>query len=84
MLDLVHMHCAVNTKLINVPNGVNRNENGNVKLGPYKIPLLNFESRVLREYLIENMRYFINDRYSLFNKNALSMRKGVNFINGYN
>lgn len=62
MLDLVYMHCAPNAKLIEaVPDGVYRDENGEVKLGPYKFPLLNFGSRALREYLIENMRYFIRE-----------------------
>ena len=62
MLDLVYMHCSPNAKLItDVPDGVNRDENGNVELGPYKIPMINFNSRALRNYLIENMRYFIRE-----------------------
>ena len=62
MMDLVYYHCSPNAKIINdVPDGVVRKENGEIDLGVWNFPKLNFASRALREYLIENMRYFIRE-----------------------
>lgn len=60
MMDLVYFHCSPNAKIISdVPDGVMRKENGEIDLGEWNFPKLNFKSRALREYLIENMRYYI-------------------------
>lgn len=62
MLDLVYLHCSPNAKVIaDVPDGILRDGNGLPKLGTWNFPLLNFESRALRDYLIENMRYFVRE-----------------------
>ncbi len=62
MYDLVFLHCSPNAKLIErIPNGVKRNENGELKLNHYNFAVLNYDSKELREYLIENMRYFIRE-----------------------
>lgn len=62
MMDLVYFHCSPNAKIISdVPDGVMRKENGEIDLGEWNFPKLNFESRALREYLIENMRYYIRE-----------------------
>lgn len=62
MMDLVYFHCAPNAKIItDVPDGIVRNAKGEIELGEWNFPRLNFENRALREYLIENMRYFIRE-----------------------
>lgn len=62
MTDLVYYHCAPNAKLISdVPDGVVRNEKGEIELGEWNFPLLNFKSRALRDYLIKNMLFFVRD-----------------------
>ena len=62
MMDLVYFHCAPNAKIIqDVPDGVIRKENGEVALGDWNFPKLNFESRALRDYLIENMRFWVRE-----------------------
>ncbi|MBR4873215.1 MAG: alpha-glucosidase C-terminal domain-containing protein, partial [Clostridia bacterium] len=60
MFDLVYMHCGPNAVFIKEhPDFVKRDENGNVMLTVYNFPIINFESEGLREYLYENMTYFV-------------------------
>lgn len=60
MMDLVYFHCAPNAKIItDVPDGIERDDDGRPVTGRWGFPLLNFKSRALKDYLIENMRYYI-------------------------
>ena len=60
MFDLVYMHCGPNAVFIkDHPDFVKRDENGNVMLTVYNFPIINFESEGLREYLYDNMTYFV-------------------------
>ena len=62
MLDLVYLHCGPKANLIEEhPDFVMRDENGNVKNGPWLFPALNFDNPNLREYLWGNMEYFIRE-----------------------
>lgn len=62
MLDLVYLHCGPKANLIaEHPDFVMRDENGNVKNGPWLFPALNFDNPNLREYLWGNMEYFIRE-----------------------
>ncbi|MBO5224700.1 MAG: hypothetical protein J6C23_09345 [Clostridia bacterium] len=60
MMDLVYFHCSPTAKIINeVPDSVVRKENGEIDLGEWNFPKLNYKSRALRDYLIRNMLYYI-------------------------
>ncbi len=62
MMDIVYFHCAPNAKIIaDVPDGIVRNEQGEIELGEWNFPRLNFESRALRDYLIDNMCYWVRE-----------------------
>ncbi len=61
LLDLVYLHCGPNAVFIDShPDFVQRGENGQIVMGRWHFPLLNFESRGLREYLFANMEYFVS------------------------
>ena len=61
MFDLVYMHCGPNAVFIKEhPDFVKRDEEGNMMLTEYHFPIINFESQGLREYLWDNMVYFVN------------------------
>ena len=60
MFDLVYMHCGPNAVFIkDHPDFVKRDEEGNIMLTEYHFPIINFESQGLREYLCDNMVYFV-------------------------
>ena len=60
MLDLVYMHCGPRAKMIDEhPDFVKRDENGGLALNSYNFATVNFENEKLREYLCENMTYFV-------------------------
>jgi glycosidase len=62
MMDIVYFHCAPHARIItDVPDGVIRNESGEIELGQWSFPRLNFESRALRDYLIDNMCYWVRE-----------------------
>lgn len=62
MLDMVYLHCGPTAVLIDKnPNFVKRNKDGKIITGPWKYPLLNFESPELREYLFQNMEQWVRD-----------------------
>ncbi len=60
LLDLVYFHCGPNAVFLEEhPDFVRRNEDGSFYTGEWNFPVLNYESRELREYLWENMEYFV-------------------------
>ena len=62
MMDIVYFHCSPNARIItDVPEGIVRNERGEIELGEWNFPRLNFESRALRDYLIDNMCYWVRE-----------------------
>lgn len=62
MLDLVYFHCGPNADFIEEnPEFVMRDEKGDIIYGEWHFPQLNFKSAQLREYLIENMLYFVKE-----------------------
>lgn len=62
MLDLVYFHCGPTAALIDEhPDFVMRNEDGSIINGQWHFPKLNFDNPALREYLFDNMVYYVND-----------------------
>lgn len=62
MLDLVYFHCGPTAALIDEhPDFVVRNEDGTVRNGQWHFPQLNFDNPALREYLFDNMLYFVRE-----------------------
>ncbi len=62
MLDMVYLHCGPTAVLIDKnPNFVKRDQEGKIITGPWKYPLLNFDSPELREYLFQNMEQWVRD-----------------------
>lgn len=62
ILDLVYLHCGPTAVFIEEhPDFVHLDEKGNVVSGPWHFPLLNFESAGLRNYLWDNMEYFVRE-----------------------
>ena len=60
LLDLVYLHCGPGAVFLEEhPDYVIRNDDGSIHLGQWNFPLLNFDSRGLREYLWSNMVYFV-------------------------
>lgn len=60
MLDLVYFHMGPNASMLKShPEFVIRDGDGNVVLGDWKFPVLNYESESLREYLYCNMVYYV-------------------------
>ena len=60
MLDLVYMHCGPKAKMIDEhPSFVKRNEDGTLELNSYCFATVNFDNAELREYLCDNMTYFV-------------------------
>lgn len=62
MLDLVYFHCGPEAVFIKEhPEYVLCDENGEVIYGEWHFPQINFKSQKLREYLTENMLYFVKE-----------------------
>ena len=62
MLDLVYFHCGPAAVFIKEhPEYVLCDETGEVIYGEWHFPQLNFKSHKLREYLTENMMYFVKE-----------------------
>ncbi len=62
ILDIVYLHCGPTATLIEThPDFVQRNEDRSIKSNEYNFPLIDFESEALREYLWQNMEYFIRE-----------------------
>lgn len=61
-LDLVYFHCGPRAVFLEEhPEFVMHDENGNIEMGEWHFPKLNFENDGLREYLLENMCYYIRE-----------------------
>lgn len=62
MLDLVYYHCGPRARLIDEhPDYVVRDEKGEIKMGAWHFPELNYANPALREYLWGNMEYFVRE-----------------------
>ena len=62
MLDLVYYHCGPTAVFIeDHPDFVKRNDDGTVKNGRWHFPELNFDCPELREYLWQNMEYWVRE-----------------------
>ena len=62
LLDLVYYHCGPKAVFLDEhPEYVKLNDDGSIKLGRWHFPELNFDNPELREYLWQNMEYFIRD-----------------------
>lgn len=62
MLDVVYMHCAPNAKVLQeIPDCVQRDENGKIVYSEYNFPYFDFNNGKLRAYLIENMCYYVRE-----------------------
>jgi glycosidase len=59
LMDMVYLHSGPNCTLTANPEFHQRNEDGSLKLGGWNFPLLNFESKALRQYLIANMTHWV-------------------------
>lgn len=60
IFDLVYYHCGPRAVFLSDhPDFVKRDENGQVLYGEWAFPVLNFECAGLREYLWDNMLYFL-------------------------
>lgn len=62
LLDLVYFHCGPKAVFLDEhPEYVQLNDDGSIKFGRWHFPMLNFDNPELREYLWQNMEYFIRD-----------------------
>lgn len=62
LLDLVYFHCGPKAVFLEEhPDFVRRDENGAFSLGQWAFPQLNFDNPQLREYLWQNMEYYVRD-----------------------
>lgn len=60
MPDLVYLHCGPNAAfLTDHPEFAQRDEHGEIRLTEFGFPILDFSQPKLREYLWENMLYFV-------------------------
>lgn len=62
MLDLVYFHIGPNAPILKEhPEFAKLDENGNILLGNWHFPVLNYENKGLREYLLSNMVYYVGE-----------------------
>ncbi len=62
LLDLVYFHIGPNAPMLKRhPEFAMQDENGNIILGEWNFPTLNYENQGLREYLYANMSYYIGE-----------------------
>ena len=61
MLDMVYLHCGSKAVFLKEhPDFIVRSEDGNAVKAAWNWPALNFENQELREYLWQNMEYWVN------------------------
>ncbi|MDO4573961.1 MAG: alpha-amylase family glycosyl hydrolase [Planctomycetia bacterium] len=62
MLDLVYLHCGPKAVFLQEhPDFVKRDKDGKIINAAWAFPGLNFESKALREYLWDNMLYYLRE-----------------------
>lgn len=62
MLDMVYLHCGPNAVFLkDHPNFVQRDEKGEIVCAAWNFPKINHDNPELREYLWQNMEYWVND-----------------------
>jgi len=62
LLDIVFFHCGPTAVFLKEhPDFVVREEDGTVKVGSWRFPMLNFASHELREYLWDNLEYWMRE-----------------------
>lgn len=62
MLDMVFYHCGPNAVFLkDHPNFVKRDKDGKIFTGGWNFPVINHDNPELREYLIQNMEYWVRD-----------------------
>jgi glycosidase len=62
LLDIVFFHCGPTAVFLDEhPDFVVREEDGTIKVGSWRFPMLNFASNELREYLWDNLEYWMRE-----------------------
>jgi len=62
MLDMVYLHCGPNAVFLEEhPNFVERDEKGDIVCASWNFPKINHANPELREYLWQNMEYWVRD-----------------------
>jgi cyclomaltodextrinase / maltogenic alpha-amylase / neopullulanase len=62
MLDMVYLHCGPNAVFLKEhPNFVQRDEQGNIVCAKWNFPKINHANPELREYLWQNMEYWVRE-----------------------
>ena len=62
MLDMVYLHCGPNAVFLKEhPNFVERDEKGDIVCASWNFPKINHANPELREYLWQNMEYWVRD-----------------------
>ncbi|OGV75364.1 MAG: hypothetical protein A3K19_08940 [Lentisphaerae bacterium RIFOXYB12_FULL_65_16] len=62
LLDIVFFHCGPTAVFLKEhPAFVQREPNGEIKNGQWRFPMLNFECNELREYLWDNLEYWLRE-----------------------
>lgn len=60
LLDMVYLHCGPNAVFVqDHPDFVRRDANGNIVTQAWGFPAINFDNPALREYLWQNMEYWL-------------------------
>ena len=62
MFDLVYFHCGPKAVFLDEhPDFIVRGEDGDVLLGEWAFPMLNYDNPELREYMWQNMEYLVRE-----------------------
>jgi|GEM_PF-345068 len=61
LMDVVYYHCGPTSVIVDRPGFVKRDAEGKIITGPWKFPLLNFDNPELREYLWQNLEYYVKE-----------------------
>jgi glycosidase len=62
LLDIVFFHCGPTAVFLNEhPAFVQREQSGEIKNGQWRFPMLNFDCTELREYLWDNLEYWLRE-----------------------
>ena len=62
LLDMVYLHCGPNAVFLDEhPNFVKRDAEGEIITADWGFPAINFDNAQLREYLLNNMEYWVED-----------------------